>query len=67
MLAWLSEIPLFWGKILAIAGFTAMIAWTWFRPRDYIYKGAVNQKRWRDLRIWTTLALGIQVVIYLVF
>ena len=67
MYEWLKSIPLFWGTITAVAGFAVMIIWAWFRPKSYIFKGAPDQRWWRDLRIWTTVLLGLQIIIYLSF
>jgi hypothetical protein len=67
MFEWLKSIPLIWGTVIAAAGFAGMIAWAWLRPKAYIFKGAPDQKWWRDLRIWTTVLLGLQIIIYLSF
>jgi hypothetical protein len=64
---WLSGIPLFWGKIIAVVGFLGMVIWAWFRPRSFIYQDAPDTNLWRDLRIWATVLMGIQIVLYLVF
>jgi len=67
MSEWLAGIPLFWGKIVAVIFFVGMSVWAWFRPRKYIYEDSPDEKRWRDLRIWATVLLSIQVVLYAVF
>jgi len=64
---WLAGIPLIWGKIFAAVFFVGMIVWAWFRPRKYIYEDSPDGNRWRDLRIWATVLLGIQIVLYIVF
>ena len=67
MAGWLAGISLIWGKVFAVFFFVGMIVWTWFRPRKYIYEDSPDKNRWRDLRIWATILLGIQVVLYIVF
>lgn len=67
MVDWLAGIPLVWGKIIAVVGFLGMVIWAWFRPRSFIYQGAPDTGRWRDLRIWATVLMGIQIVLYLIF
>ena len=67
MYEWLKELPLYWGKIMSTAGFAGMVIWVWFRPRRFIYNEAPDQKRWRDLRIWASILLSIQIIIYLSF
>jgi len=64
---WLKNIPLFWGKIIAIIFFVAMVIWAWFRPKSFIFKDAPDSRRWRDLRIWATIFLGVQIIFYLIF
>jgi hypothetical protein len=67
MSEWLQGIPLGWGKVMAAVFFVGMIVWAWFRPRGYIFAAAPDQRKWRDLRIWATVLLGIQFVLYIVF
>ncbi|UCH95877.1 MAG: hypothetical protein JSV88_03265 [Candidatus Aminicenantes bacterium] len=67
MYEWLKSIPLFWGKITAVVLFVGIVIWAWFRPKKYIFKDAPDQRWWRDLRIWTTVLLGLQIIIYLSF
>lgn len=67
MADWLAGIPLYWGKIIAVLGFTGMVVWTWFRPRSFVMHGAPDNRGWRDLRIWASCLLAVQVVLYLAF
>lgn len=67
MTEWLRGLPLFLGKIIAIVGFVGMIIWAWFRPKGFILHEAPDQRKWRDLRIWASVLLGIQIIIYLSF
>ena len=67
MTEWLESLPLVLGKYIAALFFVGMIVWAWFRPGKYIYEGAPDKSRWRDLRIWATVFLGIQVVLYIIF
>lgn len=67
MYEWLVSLPLFWAKIISIAGFAGMIIWVWFRPRSFIFQGAPDNRTWRDLRIWASLLMLIQIIIYLIF
>ena len=67
MVQWLEGLPVVLGKYIAALFFCGMIIWAWFRPSRYIFEGAPDKSRWRDLRIWATVFLGIQVVLYIVF
>jgi hypothetical protein len=67
MVQWLEGLPLVLGKYIAAVFFIGMIIWAWLRPKEYIFEGAPDKSRWRDLRIWATVFLGIQAVLYIVF
>ncbi len=67
MIEWLSKIPLGWGKIITIAGFAGIVVWVWIRPKIFILEGAPDDKWWRDLRIWASVAMGVQIVLYMIF
>ncbi|MDZ7262034.1 MAG: hypothetical protein ONB05_08010 [candidate division KSB1 bacterium] len=63
----LENVSLVWAVVVAVAGYVGMIIWAWLRPKKYIYAGAPDTKLWRDLRIWATLWMIIQIVLYIVF
>ena len=67
MINWLAGIPLLWGKIFAVATFVGVIIWVWFRPKRFIFLGAPDKRKWRDLRIWASILMIIQIIIYLSF
>ncbi len=67
MSEWLAGLPLYWGKVIAVAGYIGMIFWVWVRPKSFIFHEAPDNRRWRDLRIWASVLLGIQILIYLSF
>lgn len=56
-----------WPKIIATFTFVGVTVWTWFRPKKYIYEDAPNNKRWRDLRIWVTGLMMVQIFLYWYF
>jgi len=62
---WLADLPLWWGKVIAVLFFLAIAVWTWRRPKSYILKGAPDNHGWRDLRVWATVLMVIQIFIYL--
>ena len=67
MYQWLDNIPLIWAKIFTVVGYICMIVWAWFRPKNFILRGAPNNRIWRDLRIWASVFMGIQIFFYLYF
>lgn len=67
MTEWLGNIPLFWAKVIAIATYSGGILWTWIRPKSFIFEDTPDKKIWRDLRIWITVIMVIQIALYLYF
>jgi hypothetical protein len=64
---WLAGVPLWWGKIIAVAFFVAIAVWAWRRPRSYIFQDAPDDHGWRDLRLWASLLMVVQTLLYLAF
>ncbi len=67
MIELLGNVPIVWAKIIATIIFVAAIIWTWFRPKSYILKSSPDKKNWRDLRIWITVIMVMQIIIYIYF
>lgn len=65
--AWIDSLPLWTGTACAVGLFTIVGLWALTLKRSYIYLGAPDQARWRDLRIWTVLILLPYIIIYLVY
>jgi len=62
--SFLTDLPMEAATACAIGLFVAAGIFAWCMPRRFIYLGAPDQSRWRDLRIWATLILVPYVVIY---
>ncbi len=56
-----------WANYLSMLGFVFLLVIVWLIPRRLIYAGAPDQARWRDIRIWATVLIGIQLTLYAVF
>ena len=67
MINLLSQIPLTWVRVIIMVLFLSLIIWIWLTPKEYIFKSSPDNKRWRDLRIWGTLIIITQAIIYLIF
>jgi len=63
----LSQIPIVWAKIITMIIFVGLIVWLWTTPKEYILKSSPDKRIWRDLRIWGTLIIISQIVIYFIF
>jgi len=67
MFDWIHALPIWFAKAGAVLIFGGVIAFTWTLPRDFLYLGAPDNARWRDLRVWATVLLAFQFLIYMVF
>ncbi len=63
----LRSIPLYWAKIIAGSLYALLAIWVITRPREYIYRGTPGKGKWRDLRIWAIILIGIQIFLYIIF
>ncbi len=65
--AWLAGLPLWAGRASAVTLFLVAGLWLLTLKREYVYLGAPDQARWRDLRLWAAFALLPYIVLYLTF
>jgi Mn2+/Fe2+ NRAMP family transporter len=64
---WLASIPMSWARGTAALFFAATAIWACTLKREYVFQGAPDTKRWRDLRLWAIVVLIPYVIIYLHF
>ncbi|HSG88822.1 MAG TPA: hypothetical protein VLA56_06395 [Pseudomonadales bacterium] len=62
----LESLPLAWAMPAAFVAFTVLVGVIWCIPRDVVMADAPTASRWRDLRLWATLLVVLQLAIYLV-
>lgn len=60
----LAGLPMSVAKIVVIAFFVASGVAVWSLPRKFVYLGAPDEARWRDLRIWAILVLVPYILVY---
>lgn len=60
-------LPLWVGTVAAVSLFIIAGIWVWSLRKAFIYRGAPDMARWRDLRIWATLLLVPYIAVYLIF
>ncbi len=63
---WLLAIPIAWARFVVVAMFALAAVWVLSLKRDYVYLGAPDTSRWRDLRLWTVVFLIPYIIVYLV-
>lgn len=64
---WLDTAPPWIGQACAVSLFVLAGLWLLTLKREYIFQGAPDQSRWRDLRIWAWLALLPYIALYIFF
>ncbi len=63
--AWLGSLPMSVAVACALGLYAIAVIWVWTLPREFVFRGAPDQKPWRDLRVWATLVVIPYVVVYL--
>ncbi len=66
MTTWLADAPTVWANVLTVALSLALLAVVWSLPRDEVH-GDAPEARWRDLRLWATALIALQLAIYALF
>lgn len=61
------DLPVEWANYISIVGFLFLGVLVWAIPKRLIYSGADDQAMWRDIRIWASVLIVIQLVLYVVF
>ena len=63
----LESLPTSWANYLSMAGFLLLAVLVWRIPRHLIYANAPDNRRWRDIRIWASILITIQLCLYWLF
>ena len=63
--AWLGSLPMSVAMACAIGLYVVAVIWVWTLRKEFVFRGAPDQKSWRDLRLWATLVTIPYVIIYL--
>ena len=61
------DLPVVWANYISIVGFIFLGILVWAIPKRLIYTDASDQAKWRDIRVWATVLISFQVILYLVF
>ncbi len=62
---WLGSLPMSIAMACAIGLFVVAGLWVWTLKTDFIFRGAPDRNRWRDLRLWSMAVLLPYITIYL--
>ncbi len=63
--AWLGGLPMWIAITCAMGLYLAALLWVWRLRREFVFQGAPDRQRWRDLRIWATGVLLPYIAVYL--
>lgn len=63
----LASAPVAWALPLSFLCFLLLLALVWTIPASVVRRGAPDEARWRDLRIWATALVLLQLGIYVAF
>jgi len=62
---WLGSLPMSVAMFCAVGLFVLAGIWVWTLKADFIFRGAPDRSRWRDLRIWSMIVLLPYITIYI--
>lgn len=65
-LSWVTALPGSIANGIAAVLLLALLAWVWSHPFAAVVADAPPQ-RWRDLRLWATALVGVQLGLYWLF
>ena len=63
----ISNLPVAWANYISIFGFVLLAILIWSIPLPKIFADATDHSRWRDIRIWASGLIALQVSIYILF
>lgn len=62
---WLASMPLAWALPATFVAFAVLLVIVWSIPGASVRAGAPDGARWRDLRLWATALIAVQLTTYL--
>ena len=62
---WLAGLPMWVAVACAVGLYVGAAVWVWMLSREFVFRGAPDQKSWRDLRVWATVIVLPYIAIYL--
>ena len=61
------QFPQWWAYVITVVLFLLLGVGSWLVPKKEVFADAPDQSRWRDLRLWATLLIAVQLLIYFQF
>lgn len=66
VIGWVQSLPVAWAQGLTMVMFLGLLLVCWVIPRTHVLADAPPE-RWRDLRIWATVLIVLQLGLYRLF
>ncbi len=66
IITWVQSLPLAWAYVGTFLLFLALLAVCWSLSRAQVLADAPPE-RWRDLRLWASALIALQLGLYIVF
>jgi hypothetical protein len=64
---WFNNINLIVAKLIILAVFLLQFVFALLFTKEYIYAGAQDKSKWRNLKYWIFLLTLIMITIYVIF
>ena len=61
------QFPQWWAYVFTVILFLLILVGIWLTPKNEIMADAPDQARWRDIRLWATVLIAVQLLIYYQF
>ena len=61
------DLPVAWANYISMGIFIFLGCLVWIVPKKAILADRPETDRWRDLRIWAMVLIGLQLIIYWIF
>ena len=68
--AWCSvvaDLPVWWANAITAVLFVGISVAVFTVPKSNVLRGAPDQARWRDIRLWAVALVIVQLIIYAIF
>ncbi len=62
-----ATLPTEWANYLSMAGFIVLAVLVWAIPKHLVLAESPDTRRWRDLRLWASVLISVQLVLYVLF
>ena len=64
---WLGSLPMSVAMACTLGLYAIAVIWVWGLRKEFVFRGAPDMKKWRNLRIWATLVVIPYVAVYILF